>query len=215
MRARVALKGQDEITDVSRSVNAMLDALVALLDQATTAREQTELAYTRQRQLNNMKDQFIRHVSHELRTPLTEVYGFLQLLQDHRDELDAAQQQVFVSQALKGCEELLTLFTGILEVSDQAAHLRSPQRVSITLADLLEELLAQQSPRERAEHPVFLSIPSALRVQADPQYVRQIFRNLLSNAFKYAPAGQAIFLETFTPDREKEQAGIRVRDTGN
>ena len=216
MHARVVLKGQDEITDVSRSVNTMLDALVAALHEATTAREQTELAYARQRQLNEMKNQFIRHVSHELRTPLTEVYGFLQLLQDHQEELDPALQQMFVTQAMKGCEELINLCTGILDTSNQATPMRPPQRTSIALAKLLEELLAQQSPQERAAHPVYLEIPANLTVQADPQYVRQIFRNLLSNAFKYTSAQQAVFLETFPLDREegRDQAGIRVRDTG-
>ena len=50
-----------------------------------TDRKQAE----QQRQINQLKDQFIVNVNHELRTPLTEVYGYFQLLSDYKGQLDA------------------------------------------------------------------------------------------------------------------------------
>lgn len=218
MEARVVLQGSDEITDVSHSFNSMLDSLVTALQQTTLAREQTDLAYTQQRQLNNMKDLFIQHVSHEFRTPLTEVYGFLQLLQERQTQLDQGQQEYFIAQAIRGCEELITLCATILDVSRQSTLIQPPQNTTIYLAPLIEELISYWCPREKAEHRVDIHIPPTLAVQANPQYTRQVLRNLLSNAFKYTPANQPLSITATqpgqVPGQEQHFTVIRLKDHG-
>ena len=67
-----------------------LDLAQAAQLKAQQAEQQLALAYQHQRQLNDLKDQFIVHVSHELRTPLTEVSDYLELLNDYHGDLDAA-----------------------------------------------------------------------------------------------------------------------------
>jgi nucleoside-diphosphate-sugar epimerase len=57
-----------------------LDLAQAAQRKSEQAEHQLGLAYEQQRQLNDLKDQFILNVSHEMRTPLTEVYGYLELL---------------------------------------------------------------------------------------------------------------------------------------
>jgi signal transduction histidine kinase len=57
-----------------------LELAQAAQSKSEQAEHQLDLAYEQQRQLNDLKDQFILNVSHEMRTPLTEVYGYLELL---------------------------------------------------------------------------------------------------------------------------------------
>ncbi len=57
-----------------------LELAQAAQSKSEQAEQQLGLAYEQQRQLNDLKDQFILNVSHEMRTPLTEVYGYLELL---------------------------------------------------------------------------------------------------------------------------------------
>jgi signal transduction histidine kinase len=218
--ARVAVTGRDEITDVSNSVNTMLDALVDAIRQMTAAKQQVDHAYQQERQLNQMKDQFIRNVSHELRTPLTEIYGFLQLLHEQRDELDSSTRTLFVEQAIHGCEDLLSLFTTILEAARINTISPSPTPEKLSLHPIIKSILEQCDPREREDHPIHLEVPESLTVWADAQYLRQVLRNLVSNAFKYTPSKAAIFIRAgwnkAAKDvaRESSHVCICVKDTG-
>ncbi len=220
INARVEVLGTDEIADVSRSVNAMLDSLVEALEQSSAAKEQVNRAYQQQRRINEMKDHFIQNVSHELRTPLTEIYGFLQLLREHQGRLDAAKQALFLDQALSGCEDLLALFATILDAAEIRTVVKAPHLEILSLKAVVERLLEHSDPRERAQHPVYLEVPDSLNVWADLHYLRQVLRNLLSNAFKYTPPQTPIVISAdergSEGDKETEhsQVWICVKDAG-
>jgi signal transduction histidine kinase len=143
-------------------------------------------AYEQQVELNTLKDQFLFNVSHELRTPLTQVYGYLQLLEGYHHTLSSEKRAMFLSQSMQGCEELLLLITNLLDASRTEREMKAPQMEELLLARAVDELLDQFDPQQREKHPVHLDIAGDLHVVADPQHLRQILRNLLSNAFKYA-----------------------------
>lgn len=214
--ARVRVTGSDEIADVSMSVNTMLDSLVDSMQHTIAAKQQMDLAYEQQCQLNEMKDQFIQGVSHELRTPLTQVYGFLQLLRDHRADMDPARQAHFIDQATQGCEDMIELFNTILDASNAGRLAKSPTFIKRTVKELVEGVLEQCDPREAASRPITLAIPPSLAVKADLQYVRQVLLNLLTNAFKYTPPHSPISIQAV----DYHEAGaparvcIRVQDAG-
>jgi signal transduction histidine kinase len=145
-------------------------------------------AYEQQVELNTLKDQFLFNVSHELRTPLTQVYGYLQLLEGYHHTLSSEKRALFLSQSVQGCEELLLLITNLLDASRTEREMKAPQMEEFLLVHAVHELLNQFDPQQREKHPVHLDIAGDLQVVADPQHLRQILRNLLSNAFKYAPS---------------------------
>lgn len=218
--ARVRVMGGGEIADVSHSVNKMLDSLVEAIKQTTVAKEQMDRAYRQQYHLNTLKDHFIQNVTHELRTPLTEIFGFLQLLHEHQEQLDPSEQALFLEHALKGCEELISLFTTILDAAHIGAVTKSLQVEKLLLHQIIEHVLEECSPYEREEHPVHLAVPMTLTVQADAQYLRQVLHNLLSNAFKYTPSKTPIFFhaeyrETMNEEfSESSHVLLCVRDVG-
>lgn len=218
MEARVPIIGSDEIADVSISVNTMLEALMDAMQHTIKAKTQIDKAYQQQRQLNEMKDQFIRNVSHELRTPLTQVYGFLQLLREYGDQLETEQQAHFLERASAGCEELIAMFTSILDVSDQRKALQTPHIENLQLLPIVESVIEQCAPDEKESHPISLAIPTSLSIQADAQYLRQVLRNLLSNAFKYTPHYTPIMIQAEqthnVAENNQSQACISIKDTG-
>ncbi|HET8851265.1 MAG TPA: HAMP domain-containing sensor histidine kinase, partial [Ktedonobacteraceae bacterium] len=135
--------------------------------------------------LNELKDQFVLNVSHELRTPLTQVYGYLELLGTFHDTLTSEKRVGYIHQATQGCETLLLLINTILDAVGTGSHMTPRQAQELGVADLVHEVLEQFEQRQ--EHPVYLEIAEGLVVQADRQSLCQVLRNLLSNAFKYAP----------------------------
>ena len=145
-------------------------------------------AYEHQRQVNDLKDQFLLNVNHELRTPLTEIYGYLDLLRTYRGNLDEGMQATFLDHALHGSEELLQLINSTLDALHSGSKAAtSPQSEDLVVAAVVREVQSLFELTIQQNYQLELLIPDTLKVRADRQYLHQVLRNLLSNAFKYSP----------------------------
>lgn len=182
--------------------------------EALHAEQQMTEAYQLQRQMNRLKDQFILNVNHELRTPLTEVYGYLELLSVHKENLDEALKETFLSKAKESCEELMKLVNNVLAATQANSELPSPQVEEILLTPLVHSELEHLVPQETQEHPLHVDLQASAMVRADPQYMRQILRNLLSNAFKYSPPGTPVLITAQVEASTPSEICICVKDSG-
>ncbi|GAC1377969.1 MAG: hypothetical protein NVSMB44_47360 [Ktedonobacteraceae bacterium] len=181
--------------------------------------EAQQNAYRHQQHLSQLKDQFLVNVSHELRTPLTEVYGYLELLLLHRDKFDLETQALFLKHAMSGCEELTRLVNNVLDTIHIDNETGPCSTQPVPLAQIVRDVLNQFDPRTVDNYTVQVQVPDPLSVEADPQHLRQVLRNLLSNAFKYAPAQtQLVVSAQYDAVQRAEGAArevrISVRDQG-
>jgi signal transduction histidine kinase len=187
----------------------------ALAEQAE-AKQHIAVSYEEQRQLNQLKDQLLLNVNHELRTLMTSVYGYLELLRDHNGQLDAKTQDIFFEQAIKGCEEFqvhVNVVLNTLKVGNNARPL-SVERLSI--AQVVTAVLDLFDPIKKHGYTIEHTIPDTLFVQADRQSLYQVLRNLISNAFKYAPQGTTIAIRASLHEQEETPlVHIAVRDEGH
>jgi signal transduction histidine kinase len=82
------------------------------------------------------------------------------------------------------------------------------------------EVVEHLDPRHTQDYQLHLNIPEYLTVWADPHYLRQILRNLLSNAFKYCPRQTAVVISAALSEwiaqgaASPAQVCISVKDTG-
>jgi PAS domain S-box-containing protein len=181
-----------------------------------TARQQAEL----QRHLNQLKDQFILHMNHELRTPLTSLLGYLQLMQAQQGRLDAAAQARYLETAIRSGEELIQLVNSVLDALTITEEMTPPQREEIPVASLVRDVLEHLDPGEEQVVRLHLDIPDGLTVWANEQLLRQVLRNLLSNAFKYCPKSAPVVVSATVIDQDEREAHtslsvcISVQDAG-
>lgn len=182
--------------------------------------EQERRAHMQQQHLSQLKDQILLNVSHELRTPLTEVYGYLELLTAWKDQLDSATQMTFLKRATDGCEELHLLVNGMLEAVHNDSQPKIVHLQDVPIAEAVKNVLELFSLHTVQDYKLQIAIPETLIARADPQYVRQILRNLLSNAFKYTPPQTALLIDAAptmnTPlgTLSSPSVCIRVKDNG-
>ncbi len=156
------------------------------------------------------KDQFIATVSHELRTPLTTVLGLSHELGERRGDFSEDELDEIVALIANESTELSHLIEDLLvgaraDVSTLSLH---PQFIS------LEEelsLVAQGHAHQMSSDPVSIRWSSRReKVWADPLRLRQIVRNLLSNAARYG--GDEVWLDV---DDQGSQVVVTVVDTGS
>ncbi len=152
------------------------------------------------------KDRFIAAVSHELRTPLTAVVGLADELTEAWDTFDRAEaHQLTEIIAQEGLEMSLLvedlLVAARIEGSEIAVE---PQAISIG-----EQVrLVARALGEKGQH-VEVG-PVDVTAWADPLRVRQIIRNLLTNALRHG--GEDVRIDAVS---EEGMVSIRVRDSGN
>ncbi|MCJ7725562.1 MAG: HAMP domain-containing histidine kinase [Acidimicrobiia bacterium] len=143
----------------------------------TRTRLEAELAA--EQNLGRMKSQFIAGVSHELRTPLTTVIGFSHLLLE--GGLDQSTARELVHGVSGEAEELLRMVEDLLVASRPEDTDVPVQPEDCNVSEVAETVVA---PQRRLGRTVHLRVePGA--AYADPVRIRQIVRNLLSNAFKH------------------------------
>jgi signal transduction histidine kinase len=173
-----------------------------------------------QRQLNQLKDQFMAHVSHELHTPLTAVVGYVELLAKHQGKLDAATQARWVDGVKQGCDELELLTNSILAAVRVGRDRQNLHLEPTVVAPMVNEVLAGFDPREVQAYAVRLDLPEYLTVLADRHALRQVLGNVIGNAFKYAPKQTSISISAALSGVPSESADaasqvcIRVQDAG-
>jgi PAS domain S-box-containing protein len=193
--------------DVTERHQAAQHANVAL-DRAERARENAERA-------SEAKSEFLSRMSHELRTPLNAILGFAQLMELAPLDGEDADN---LTQITRAGRHLLMLVNDALDVSRIEAGQLALDLVPLPAWPALAESLDQIRPAAAARSLVVAPLPvnpPDLRVQADPNRLRQVLANLLSNAVKYNVPGGRIQLDC-RPLEEASGARIRiaVSDTG-
>jgi signal transduction histidine kinase/CRP-like cAMP-binding protein len=138
------------------------------------------------------KSQFLASMSHELRTPLNAIIGFSEVLLDpDMGPFPPEEQREFLGNILTSGRHLLRLINDILDLSKVEAGKMELHPEPVSLQEVAEGVLATlKSLAAKKQLRVESDFPADLPLAwADPPRLKQILYNLLSNAFKFTPAG--------------------------
>ncbi len=166
-------------------------------------------------QANRAKDEFLANMSHELRTPLNTVLGLSEsLLEQRRGVLNEKQIQSIELIASSG-QHLLNLINDILEVSKIEAGKLQLRPTTVSIKELCESSLnfIRESALKKSISVEFNKDPSLSVFDADPQRIKQILINLLTNAVKFTRERGRVTLDVNT-NAAKDQILFSITDTG-
>jgi len=140
----------------------------------------------RTRELQNLNEElqaFTYSVSHDLRAPLRAIDGFSAILvEDHGDKLDEAAHEL-LGRIRRGVRRMSQLIQSLLDLSRATRTELRKQTVGIShIAASVLEGLRQASPERKVE----VSIEPGLMAEGDPNLIRIVLENLLSNAWKFS-----------------------------
>ena len=163
-----------------------------LFEQADEARAALAVQNERLRELDHLKDNLISVVSHELRTPLTSILGYLELLDNDRDELSQRQRH-FLGVIGRNADRLLNIVVDLLFVAQARAGQMVLDRRPVDLSELVDSAVEVALPtaNERQIKVTVVQCAGAV-VKGDRQRLAQVLDNLLSNALKFTPRNGAV-----------------------
>ncbi|EXI82966.1 MAG: Non-motile and phage-resistance protein [Candidatus Accumulibacter appositus] len=176
-------------------------------DSLQAAKQKAEAA-------NQAKSAFLNMVTHDLRTPLTSIRSFAEILSDNAG-IDAEQRQEFLGIINSECLRLVRMLNDLLDFAKIEAGRMDWSIEELDGAELLQSAATSMTPMF-AEKQVALELTlpaqAAPRIAGDRDRLTQVIINLLSNAWKFAPANSGHVRVRL--DCLASEARISVADNG-
>ena len=204
---RIVNNGRNKVYDVTL-------ACVTNADREVTGVVTILRDVTREKEIAEMKSDFVSGVSHELRTPLSSIKAYVEMLVDGEADNEQTRTE-FYNIIQSETNRLSRLIDNILNINRIEAGIVRVQREEIALAGIVSDAVEVMRPQARARQITISEQGSALgySIYADKDMLYQALLNLLSNAIKYNDQGGRVTVETAIDEIDRTVT-IHVSDTG-
>ena len=169
---------------------------------------------TREREIEQLKANFLTTASHQLRTPLAGIKWALQAILKENDGTLMPAQKKMIKEASKTNEHLITLVNDLLDVSRIEEGQFGYHFEMTDLAALVQKVVAEFA-EDATQHDVTLSVIESNDtfppISVDREKIRVAIGNLVDNAIKYTPKGGTVTISLKTGPGT---LSLLVHDTG-
>jgi len=194
LEQKISVRSRDELGDLAGEFNRMAKKL---------------------KELDQMKDDFVSSVSHELRSPLTSIKGYVDFIL--RGKAGPLNEKLieYLTIVKNNTSRLGMFINDILDLAKIDAKRFELGKEALELPPLIEEMVTFFRPQaEETKIQLAAVVPTSISlVSADQDKLRQVFTNLLSNAFKFTPEGGKVTIEAKNAE-SGDFVEIAIKDTG-
>lgn len=155
----------------------------------------------KEEQIEKIKNEFISIASHQLRTPLSAIKWYLEMLKDQNSENKNDEPEI-INNIEQSNERMITLVNSLLNISRIESG-RMEIKPQITKLDELVNDVKEEFEIMAKEKNIKIDLQLDSKLQAisiDPKLIREVYKNLVSNAIKYSNPNTHIKIEVFKKD---------------
>jgi two-component system sensor histidine kinase QseC len=179
------------------------DELLPVVNQINSLFQQLEQA------INNERN-FTSDASHELKTPLA---GLLTQMQVAQKTDDPAVRSLALQKAQQAVMRMTHMVQQLLTLSRVQHDSASINKQALNVNEALIAVIADMDAVAHAKSiDVELEVPANLAMNANPQLLQILVRNLVDNAIKYSPNGRRVLIKA---QQIEQHIDISVEDSGN
>ncbi len=188
--ARIPVSGIREAGQLAVSFNDMADQL---------------------RDLESTRQSFVANVSHELRSPLTSMRGFLEAMED--GTIPPEEHEKYIGVVLAETRRMAAMVNDLLDLARIESGQTALKLEVFDVNELIRRTLITFEARiyEKQADVEVRFAQDQFFVEADPNQIAQVLRNLIDNALKYSPDGKKLRIATYSMRRE---VYVSVQDFG-
>jgi signal transduction histidine kinase len=166
----------------------------------------------REKEISDLKSNFVSMVSHEFRTPLAVILSSTELLRNHLARLNEETRRTQMDNIVQSTKLMSGMIEEVLLLGTVEGGRMVCTPIEIDLAGFAAVLVDEGLSATKQRCPIRLSIGAIpTQAKADPALLRHIFSNLLSNAVKYSPEGESV---DFNISAEGRHAICIIQDRG-
>lgn len=164
---------------------------------------------TKQKQLEQEKNDFLSMASHELKTPITSLKLFIDLLCREASKSDSEKIVTYAKRIQDQANRLMELTNDLLDVSKIETGKLLLKKVIFNLNDFIKDIVADLQPTATKHKIIIKDIPN-IKIFADRYRIYQVLVNLITNAIKYSEDGKIII----SAIKKEKEVIISVQDFG-
>ena len=166
--------------------------------------EKLELAKAEADRANQAKTDFLFNMSHDIRTPMNAIIGFSDLIEKNYDDKEKCMK--YLHNVQKSSNFLLSLINDILEmtkIENGKLVLEESENDALSIIDDFTMMFEDQMIKKNLTYTKNIDIKNKY-VVCDAAKVREIYLNLISNAYKYTPSGGkvSVTMKELASDKE-------------
>jgi signal transduction histidine kinase len=161
--------------------------------------------------VEQMKSDFVSTVSVELRAPLTTIYGFAQTLLREDITFGDTERRTFMEFISRESKRLTSIVDALLNVARLDAGELTVSLVPTDVGSVVADVVAAAGTSANGHRLVAEVASEPLAAQADPEKLRQVLDQLVSNAVKYSPDGGVV---SVSAQRRQDTVEVAVADEG-
>jgi PAS domain S-box-containing protein len=179
-------------------INREPHVIASCLDITQRKLAEAELLRTlaREKELGQLRSNFVSMVSHEFRTPLGIIQSSAEILEDYLDQLNPDERKDHLQSIRNSTRRMAETMEEVLFIGGFDAAKIELKPAALNLYSFARRLVDEVMSATARRCPIELSlvnVPS--QIQADDRLLRHIFNNLLTNAVKYSDAGRTVNFE--------------------
>jgi len=197
-------KQYEEIQQFSKKLEAKVKA----------ATQEIQIANTKLKELDKLKDEFLSVAAHELRAPMTAIKGYLSMiLEGDAGEINDTVEE-YLKQGVEGNDRLIRLVNNMLNVARIEEGRLVYQMGTVSLKKVVETVFSDfKAEAENKKLEFGLEMASDLKdqVYVNQDRIHEVVANLISNAIKYTDKGSVV-VKLIQPSQQKIR--FEVVDTG-
>ena len=169
-------------------------------------------ALATEKELHELKSNFVAIVSHEFRTPLANIRSSAELLSDYADRLPPERRTRLLQHITQCSQDMAQMMEEVLLLSRIESSKIKCERHEVDLVAVCQRLIEETTAATSHRCPVEFRIESSMELAyADESILRHTLGNLLTNAIKYSAPGSTV---AFTACRNGEWAVFSIADHG-
>ncbi len=177
-----------ELYHLSKSLNSMSTQLEKSITSLNIANDKLKQDIDYQKQVEQMRREFVGNVSHEMKTPLTMLQIYAESLKDNIESVD---KDFYCDTIIEETQIINELVGSMLDISSIESGLSKMQMEEIDLSQLLSALVARMRPL-LANYHVNCMVQEGLVLNGDEKYLEQAMKNYITNAIEHTAAGGSI-----------------------
>lgn len=198
-------------SDLEIKVKERTSVLQEALIQLENSKEELRIALTKERELHDLKSRFVTMASHEFRTPLSTILSSISLISKYTSEEDDEKRQKHV-QRIKSAVTNMTLILNDFLSAERLEDGKIFAKLSeISLEEIIKETIIEMHGILKQDQKIVHKHTGEKLMNLDPQMMKNIFINLISNAIKFSDEGTTI---TITSSIVDQHAHIAISDEG-
>ncbi|MFY0628547.1 MAG: PAS domain S-box protein [Reichenbachiella sp.] len=201
-----------ELADIVETLKSTNENLQSEVAYRIKAENEANIALAKEKELHELKTRFVSMASHEFRTPLSTILSSVSLIARYTTPETEEKKNKHITRIKNNVGELTNILNDFLSLDKLDEGKMSVSVQTMDLCALIDETISELRTLTKKDQKILTNINFLnCEVQSDPQIIKQVLTNLMSNAIKYSDQGSEIELNA---SQNNEKITIEVKDQG-